>query len=388
MNLETWAMPSTDPVVSRRVLIADDQPDVVAALRLLLRSAGLETDAACSVQEVRDRLGAKEYDLLLMDLNYARDTTSGREGLELLSEVHERDRLLPIIVMTGWGSIETAVEAMRRGARTFVHKPWENASLTETVTRELDEARARREADAFALRELEHAQRIQRALLPSPLPEINGCDMAAVWKPANAFGGDCYDMLRFSDTRLGLSIADVAGKGLPAALLMANLQASVRAFGIEDARPETVTRQVNRALCRHTPLDRFVTFFYATIDTSTGTLACSNAGHNPPILVHADGSVSRPATGGMVLGILENNSYSQAELPLRSGDRLVLFTDGITEAGSHEGREFGDDRLVELVVAHRDRPAADLLDAVFRQVSAFTGGVFADDATLISVAVA
>jgi phosphoserine phosphatase RsbU/P len=388
MNLETWAMASTDPVVSRRVLIADDQPDVVAALRLLLRSAGLETDAACSVQEVRDRLSAKEYDLLLMDLNYARDTTSGREGLDLLSEVHERDRLLPIIVMTGWGSIETAVEAMRRGARTFVHKPWENASLTETVTRELDEARARREADAFALRELEHAQRIQRALLPSPLPEINGCDMAAMWKPANAFGGDCYDMLRFSDTRLALSIADVAGKGLPAALLMANLQASVRAFGIEDARPETVTRQVNRALCRHTPLDRFVTFFYATIDTSTGTLACSNAGHNPPILVGADGSVSRPATGGMVLGILENNSYSQAELPLRSGDRLVLFTDGITEAGSHEGREFGDDRLVELVVAHRDRPAADLLDAVFRQVSAFTGGVFADDATIISVAVA
>src|SRR6185503_15404939 len=113
MNLETWPMTSTDAAVSRRVLIADDQPDVVAALRLLLRGAGLETDAACSVQEVRDRLSVKDYDLLLMDLNYARDTTSGREGLELLSEVHERDRLLPIIVMTGWGSIETAVEAMR-----------------------------------------------------------------------------------------------------------------------------------------------------------------------------------------------------------------------------------------------------------------------------------
>jgi sigma-B regulation protein RsbU (phosphoserine phosphatase) len=90
----------------------------------------------------------------------------------------------------------------------------------------------------------------------------------------------------------------------------------------------------------------------------------------------------------MVLGVLADNAYSQAELPLRSGDRLVLFTDGITEAGSHEGREFGDDRLVELVVAHRDRPAPELLDAIFREVSAFTGGVFADDATLISVAVA
>jgi sigma-B regulation protein RsbU (phosphoserine phosphatase) len=387
MNPETWPMTSTDPAISRRVLIADDQPDVVAALRLLLRSAGFDTDAACSVQEVRDRLRARDYDLLLMDLNYARDTTSGREGLELLSEVHERDRLLPIIVMTGWGSIETAVEAMRRGARTFVHKPWENVSLTETVTRELDEARVRREADAHASRELEHAQRIQRALLPSPLPEIDGCEMAAMWKPAMAFGGDCYDMLRFSNTRLGLSIADVAGKGLPAALLMANLQASVRAFGTDEARPATVTSQVNRALCRHTPLDRFVTFFYATIDTATGTLACSNAGHNPPVLVRADGSVSRPATGGMVLGILDNNAYAQIELPLVAGDRLVLFTDGITEAGSHEGREFGDDRLVELVVEHRHRSAPELLDAVFREVHAFTGGVFADDATLISIAV-
>jgi phosphoserine phosphatase RsbU/P len=388
MNVETWPMTSTDAAISRRVLIADDQPDVVAALRLLLRSAGLETDAACSVQEVRDRLSVNDYDLLLMDLNYARDTTSGREGLDLLSEVHERDRLLPIIVMTGWGSIETAVEAMRRGARTFVHKPWENASLTATVTRELDEARARREADAYKSRELEHAQRIQRALLPSPLPEIDGCEMAAMWKPATAFGGDCYDILRFSNTRMGLSIADVAGKGLPAALLMANLQASVRAFGIDEARPESVTRQVNRALCRHTPHDRFVTFFYATIDTTTHMLACSNAGHTPPILVRADGSVWRPASDGMVLGVLESNTYSQTEVPLRSGDRLVLFTDGITEAGSHEGREFGEDRLVELVVAHRHLPAPALLDSVFADVSAFTRGVFADDATLISVAIA
>ena len=387
MNVEALPMRSTDAPSLRRVLIADDQPDVVAALRLLLRGEGLDTDTASSVQEVRDLLSARSYDLLLMDLNYARDTTSGREGLELLSEVHAHDRLLPIIVMTGWGSIETAVDAMRRGARTFVHKPWENASLAATVTRELDEAAARREADAHASRELEHAQRIQRALLPSPLPEIDGCEMAAMWKPAMAFGGDCYDMLRFSNTRLGLSIADVAGKGLPAALLMANLQASVRAFGTEDARPETVTRQVNRALCRHTPLDRFVTFFYAMIDTSRGTLACSNAGHNPPILVHADSSVSRPATGGMVLGVLEDNAYSQAEIRLRSGDRLVLFTDGITEAGSHEGREFGDNRLVNLVVAHRHRSASEILDAIFRDVNAFTAGVFSDDATLISVAV-
>ena len=118
-----------------RVLVADDQQDVVAAIRMLLRGAGLEVDPATSVQEVRNRLDSQAYDLVLMDLNYARDTTSGREGLDLLTEIHTRDRLLPVIVMTGWGSIDTAVEAMRRGARTFVHKPWDNHSLAETVCR-------------------------------------------------------------------------------------------------------------------------------------------------------------------------------------------------------------------------------------------------------------
>jgi sigma-B regulation protein RsbU (phosphoserine phosphatase) len=375
-----------DPV-RPRILVADDQADVVAALRLLLRSAGLDADAASSVQEVRDRLTVGEYDLLLMDLNYARDTTSGREGLELLTEVHSRNKLLPIIVMTGWGSIETAVEAMRRGARTFVHKPWENATLTATVKRELDEAAARRQADAFATRELEHAQLIQRALLPTPLPQIDGCEMAALWKPASDFGGDCYDMLRFSKSRLGLSIADVAGKGLPAALLMSNLQASVRAFATDDARPEDITTRVNRALCRHTPLDRFVTFFYAMLDTDRKTLTCSNAGHNPPILVHSDGSVSRPSAGGMVLGVIQDTVYTQTEMPLRPGDRLVLFTDGITEAGTLDGAEFGDERLVDTVVRHRHEPANRILDATFDEVSRFTGGAFADDATLISVAI-
>ena len=370
-----------------RVLVADDQPDVVAALRLLLRGAGFEADSAGSVQDVRDRLNGGDYDLLLMDLNYARDTTSGREGLELLTEVHARDRLLPIIVMTGWGSIETAVEAMRRGARTFVHKPWENATLAETVRRELDEGLAQRRADEIASREVEHAQLIQRALLPSPLTSIDGCEMAAIWRPASAFGGDCYDMLRFSDTRLGISIADVAGKGLPAALLMSNLQASVRALATSEARPEDVTRQVNRALCRHTPLDRFVTFFYATLDTARKTLVSSNAGHNPPILAHADGSVSRPSTGGMVLGVFEDAAYTQTDIALRPGDRLVLFTDGITEAEDGEAVEFGDERLVEAVIAHRHESAPRLLDALFRGVSEFTGGVFRDDATLIAVAV-
>jgi sigma-B regulation protein RsbU (phosphoserine phosphatase) len=333
-------------------------------------------------------LNDRSYDLLLMDLNYARDTTSGAEGLELLAEVHRRDRHLPIVVMTGWGSIDTAVEAMRRGARAFVPKPWENAALTATVQREVSEGLALRRADASAAREFEDAQIIQRALLPSLMPPMDACDLAAVWRPASAFGGDCYDVLPFSSTRAAITIGDVAGKGLPAALLMANLQASVRAFGGDDVPPSAVVERTNRALCHHTPLDRFVTFFYGVIDTERRTLHYTNAGHNLPILVRADGSVARLDGGGLVLGVAPHADYSQGSVTLESGDRLLLFTDGIVEAEGCDGDEYSDDRLVDIVVARRTDSPRQLVEAVMTAVASFTGGSFRDDATLVAVAIA
>jgi sigma-B regulation protein RsbU (phosphoserine phosphatase) len=377
----------SDPLSRPRVLLADDQPDLLEAIRLVLKDAGFDTDSANSIDEIRQRLLAGRYDLLLMDLNYARDTTSGREGLELLAEVHQRDPLLPVIVMTGWGTIDTAVEAMRRGARTFVHKPWDNADLARTVRREVDEGRARRRAGAIATREREDARLIQRALLPSSLPTIPRCEIAALWEPASDFGGDCYDALRLGGGRVGVSIADVCGKGLPAAFLMSNLQASVRAFAAQQSSPRYVAAGINRALCGNPALRTFATFFYAVIDSTTRSLTFSNAGHNPPILVRADGSVERLSTGGMVLGVQDNAVYEQKEVRLDSGDRIVLFTDGLNEAENADGIDFGDDRLVETVVMHRGQPAAALLDAIFSRARAFTGGVFTDDATLIAVAI-
>ncbi len=369
-----------------RILVADDQADVVAALRLLLRGEGFDVDTATSVDEVRVRLAAARYDLLLMDLNYARDTTSGQEGLELLAEVHAHDRELPVIVMTGWGSIDTAVEAMRRGARTFVHKPWDNASLTRTIAREIDEGMSRREADSSARRELEDAQRIQRALLPPAFPQLANCEMAAAWTPAASFGGDCYDMIPLGDGRAGISIADVAGKGLPAALLMSNLQASVRAFAGETLAPARVAARTNSALCRNGGVGRFVTFFYAVLDPAGATLTFCNAGHNPPILARADGTIERLSGGGMVLGIFDSAEYAEETVALEAGDRLLLFTDGITEATDAGHREFGDARLVDMVAAHRCDPPQAVVDAVVAQVAGFAGPALADDATVVCLA--
>ncbi len=370
-----------------RVLIADDQVDVLEALRLLLRGAGVETDSAGSIQALRDRLLASQYDLLLMDLNYARDTTSGREGLDMLTEVHGRDPMLPVIVMTGWGTIETAVEAMRRGARTFIHKPWDNASLTATVTREIEDGRARRRDGATASREREDARLIQSALLPASLPAIGCCEMAALWQPASDFGGDCYDALPLGGSRVAISIADVSGKGLPAAFLMSNLQASARAFSTQHSSPQSLAASINRALCANWSLRKYASFFYAVIDCESHAITFSNAGHNPPVLVRADGSVERLSAGGTALGMFEHATYEQQEIAVRPGDRLVLFTDGLTEAENADGVDFGDERLVDTVVTHRGRPASELLTTIFERARVFTSGAFADDATLITVAI-
>jgi len=371
-----------------RVLVADDQQDVVAAIRMLLRGAGLEVDPATSVQEVRHRLDSQTYDLVLMDLNYARDTTSGREGLDLLKEIHERDRLLPVIVMTGWGSIDTAVEAMRRGARTFVHKPWDNHALTETVCREIEEGHALRQSDKLAANEQTDAKAIQRALLPATLPSMSGVGLAARWEPALAFGGDCYDALKLTDTHLAISIADVCGKGLPAALLMSNLLASLRAFAASERAPRDVVTSVNRALCRQKDLRRFVTLFYALYDSSTRALTYTNAGHNPPLLLRHNGSCERLSSGGTVTGIFDESKYDEGKVTLEPGDRLVLFTDGITEARSPGGEDFDDGGLLRTLERCCHLDPQSMVDAIFHDVGAFAGGPLQDDATAMVAVIA
>src|SRR5687767_306988 len=284
-------MSSPTDLTPARVLVADDQPDVLEALRWLLTGEGYEPQFVSSTDGVMEKLRAERFDLLLMDLNYSRDTTSGREGLELIPRVRSHDGSMPIVVMTGWGSIDTAVEAMRRGAKSFVQKPWEDVTLLEILEREIADARSARRRDQRQQRELEDARLIQRGLLPTSTPRIPGVSLAVAWQPANGVGGDCFDTLAF-DRGLGISIADIAGKGLPAALLMSNLQAAVRAFAQEPAAPSSVCGSVNRLLCRNMASGRFATFCYARIEPDARRIVYSNAGHNPPLLVRPDGSTA------------------------------------------------------------------------------------------------
>ena len=379
-------MPPVNTPTPARVLVADDQPDVLEALRWLLTGEGYEPQFVTTTDAVMERLAAGKYELLLMDLNYSRDTTSGREGLDLIPRVRARDASMPIVVMTGWGSIDTAVEAMRRGAKSFVQKPWEDVTLLEIVAREIADARAARRLDEKQQREHEEARLIQRGLLPTAVPRIGGIEVAVSWQPANGVGGDCFDTLAFGDA-LGISIADIAGKGLPAALLMSNLQAAVRAFALDSTGPSSICGSVNRLLCRNMASGRFATFCYARVDARARRLVYANAGHNPPLVVRSAGSIERLTEGGTVLGVFPETAFDQGELMLEPGDRLLFYTDGITEARDAGGEEYGEERLTAAAVASRLQPAESMKDLLLADVNAFTGGHFDDDATLIVVGV-
>ncbi len=374
-----------DPTPAR-VLVADDQPDVLEALRWLLTGEGYEPQFVSSTDGVMERLRSEPFDLLLMDLNYSRDTTSGREGLELIPRVRAHDGSMPIVVMTGWGSIDTAVEAMRRGAKSFVQKPWEDVTLLEILEREIAEARSARRLDQKQQREFEEARLIQRGLLPTSVPKVDGVQLAVAWQPANGVGGDCFDTLSFGQV-LGISIADIAGKGLPAALLMSNLQAAVRAFAQETVAPSSICGSVNRLLCRNMASGRFATFCYARVEPQGRRIVFSNAGHNPPLLVRKSGSFERLSDGGTVLGVFPDTPYDQGEMPLEAGDRLIFYTDGITEARNPAGDEYGEEQLAAAAIGCRTDPAEVIKDALLADVNGFTGGHFDDDATLIVVGI-
>jgi sigma-B regulation protein RsbU (phosphoserine phosphatase) len=378
-----------------RVLIADDQPDVLEALRLLLKGHGYMTEAVTSPAALFDAMTQKEFDLILMDLNYARDTTSGREGLDLLARLKAAENAPPIVVMTGWATVGLAVEAMQQGIGDFVEKPWVNSRLLDILQKQVQIGRDRREARQQAIastraqeRESAEARSIQQGFLPKDIPQLAGYEIVGAWQPARVVGGDYYDVLPFGRETLGVCIGDVAGKGLPAALLMSNLQAAFRGFASPAVSPEALCDKLNSLICRNIASDRFITFFYAQLDGVARQLRYTNAGHNAPIVTHKDGSHDRLREGGGILGVFPVQAFDMGVYDLAAGDRVLLFTDGVTEACNPEGEEFGDARLLQLLEENRELSAEDLQRKILSVVAEFCRGHWHDDATLIAIAVA
>jgi sigma-B regulation protein RsbU (phosphoserine phosphatase) len=390
--------------LQQRILIADDQQDILDALRLLLKGHGYTTQGVTSPSDLLEALANHEFDLLLMDLNYARDTTSGQEGLDLLALLQKNENLPPVVVMTGWATVGLAVEAMQRGVADFVEKPWTNTRLLEILQKQIALGRERRESRRRAgqesqarqemilqlqlqKEEIADARAIQQGLLPKEIPQLPGYEIASAWQSALTVGGDYFDVLPFGEETVGLCIADVAGKGLPAALLMSNLQAAVRGLASPSLPPEGLCSRLNALLCRNMTSDRFITLFYAQLDGPTRLFRYASAGHNPPFLLHRDGTHERLREGGGVLGVFPNQKFDLGSAQLAPGDRVILFTDGVTEANNPEGEEFGEARLLGLLEQNRASSAGELQKRILNAAAAFSGGHWHDDVTLLVLAV-
>jgi sigma-B regulation protein RsbU (phosphoserine phosphatase) len=240
------------------------------------------------------------------------------------------------------------------------------------------------EAERAMAKEMEQAALIQNGLLPSQSPKIEGLDMAGKTVPCRTVGGDYYDYLTFPDGRVGMLVGDVAGKGMPASLLMSSLQARVHVLFEEGDGLAHKIGRLNKAVCAKCPDNRFITFFMTVVDPATGELVYTNAGHNPPLLVRASSGFETLPGGGVILGILPMATYQEMRTSMGRGDALVLYSDGVTEAADPQGNDFGEERLGELVASMLERPASEIVDAIHGAVAAFTqGAAAADDITVV-----
>jgi phosphoserine phosphatase RsbU/P len=241
-------------------------------------------------------------------------------------------------------------------------------------------------AERAMAKELEQAAHIQKGLLPSVAPKVEGMEIAGRTSACRTVGGDYYDYLTFPDHRIAFIVGDVAGKGMPASLLMSSLQARVMVvFEDGDDLAKKITR-LNKSTAASCPDNRFITFFMTVADPATGELVYTNAGHNPPLLVRAAGGFEQLDGGGMILGILPMSQYQEFRTKMNPGDTLVLYSDGVTEAVNSKDEDFGETRLAELVASLQDRPAHYIVNAIHNEVTKFTEGAPpADDITVVVV---
>ena len=375
-----------------KILVVDDEPDLeplmLQRMRRDIRRGQYEFVFAHDGNEALVRLNEHEdVDMVLSDINMP-----GMDGLTLLEQIPHVDPKIRAVMVSAYGDMKNIRTAMNRGAFDFVTKPIDFEDLRVTIERTLRhmmewrEARASRDKLVALQNELDVAQKIQQSVLPTEFPISDNYEIDAHMLAAREVGGDFYDVLRLENGRIGLSVADVSDKGVPAALFMMSTLTLLKGSAIGVGAPAAVLTEVNDLLNEENEAAMFVTLLYAVFNPSNGLLNYANGGHNPPIIVHPDGSSALlPATGGIALGVAPKFQYEESSVILDPGDTLVLYTDGVTEAMNAEGEEFGLDRLRDLFTNAAPRSPKETNAAIFEAVSAFAGDTpQSDDITCLA----
>ena len=379
--------------MTHKILVVDDEPDLeplmLQRMRRQIRAGRYEFVFAGNGVEALEKLAADDtIDMVLSDINMPQ-----MDGLTLLQQIPDVNPNLRAVIISAYGDMQNIRTAMNRGACDFVTKPVDFDDLQVTVDRTLqhiEEWRAAldsRDRLVALQNELDVASKMQQSILPTTFPSSSTYETFGTMHAALDVGGDFFDVVRLQDGRVGLAIADVSGKGVPAALFMMSSRTLLKGSAISYHDPGRVLAEVNTLIQEDETDSMFVTMLYAVYDPETGIFTYASGGHDAPLLVRPDGSSTLlQLTGGIALGVVTGVEYRQATHHLEPGETIVLYTDGVTEAMNHDGELFGLEGLRSYfeTAPPGDSEATGL--QVMQAVTAFAGDApQSDDITCLTL---
>ena len=364
-----------------RILVVDDEPDLEPLIKLRMRRkirSGVYSFefAENGVEALEVLKQHQDIDMVVTDISMPQ-----MDGLTLLQRIPDvAGDDLRCVVVSAYGDMKNIRTAMNRGAFDFITKPVDFDDLNLTIERTLQHLEEWREAVAardklVALQnELQVARSTQQSILPKTFPRSSYYQVFGHMEPARNVGGDFYDVIRLKDRHVGLAIADVSDKGIPAALFMMSSRTLLKGAAIGSSDPGQALREVNDLLYEENETMMFVTVLYSIYDPATGKLTYSNGGHDPPLLVRPDGtSELLPLTHGIALGVTPDIEFSSHTIQLNPGDSVVLYTDGVTEAMNANGEQFGVERIHEVFAGSPPKNSEQAAQAMFEAVRTFVG---------------
>ena len=381
-----------------KILSVDDEMDLELLLtqyfRRKIRKGEYEFHFAHNgLEALTMLLKEKDFDIILSDINMPE-----MDGLTLLTKINEmQNPALKCIMVSAYGDMGNIRQAMNNGAFDFATKPIDLDDLSVTIEKAIEhiayiKTMQEEHTQLESIKgDLAVAREIQQAILPRIFPpfpeETANMDIAASMNAAKDVGGDFYDFFRIDADHIGFVIADVSGKGVPAAIFMAVCRTLIRATGIRGVSPSECITYSNSLLAKESVNAMFVTAFYGIYDIRTGEVKYANAGHNPPYLMKADGSVKvLPLSHDFVAGVIDDFQYTEETTLLEKGDTLLLFTDGVTEATSPTYEEYGEQRLEQRLSQLTQVGCQQIIDAIKADVKAFAGEAEqSDDITLLAL---
>ncbi len=373
--------PHDTPSESYKILVVDDEPDleplILQRMRRNIRSGRYAFVFAHNGIEALEVLNSdSSIDMVVSDINMPQ-----MDGLTLLEQIPKVDPNIRSVIVSAYGDMRNIRTAMNRGAFDFVTKPLDFEDLQITIERTLThmaewkEALLSRDKLVSLQNELDVASKIQQAILPASFPEGDGFEVYGNMDPARNVGGDFFDVINLENGRLGLAVADVSDKGVPAALFMMSSRTLLKGSAIGMGDPGAVLSEVNELLTENNETFMFVTLIYAVFDPLSGLLNYANGGHCNPLLVHTDGSSEElPLTGGIALGVMPGLDYAETSATMAPGDSLVLYTDGVSEAMNSEEEEFGVERLRQIFIDRPPSSAREANEAILEAVKHFADG--------------